>query len=257
MKKPWLILGILLVLAANTIALIKVSINRAGTPIQSIELTERELALQNMGQDNSGVGLLLRWTRTPIRGQETLFSREQLEAIGFDFRTPAGTAGKDVSLIPRAALIVLEYDGDSYRRWVERWNAEMPANKQEGSSRGPQTAGNFYDNEDPQSVSRLFPIDIGTDLKELRRRYPDQSRYLIVSAVIRASIEDPAPGGTNAAPRYAGFVQQVLPFYINVPLPHSRTLALLKPQTGKPPRFSVALRYGSNLEPWVTAIKRQ
>jgi hypothetical protein len=251
MKRSWLILAILLVLVTNAIALVGVWRNRAGAPVETIELTERELPLQSMGQDNSGVGLLLAWTRTPIRNQETEFTRAQLEGIGFDFRIPAETPGKDVSLLPRAAFAVLEYDGKAYQQWAERWSAEALAKKQESPNPGSQAPRGMYDSDDPQTTSRLFPIDIGNNLMELRSRYPDQSKYLIVSAVIRARIEGPA----GAPPRCTGYVQQILPFYINVPLPYSRILAQLKPQAGKAPRYSVILSYGHNLEPWVTSIR--
>jgi hypothetical protein len=118
MKKPWPALAILIVAAANTLALVEVARNRGGGPVETIELTERELPLQSMGQDNSAVGFLVRWSGPSAGNRETSFSRSQLEGIGFDLRLPAGTSGKDVSLLPRAALVVLEYDGAAYRRWL-------------------------------------------------------------------------------------------------------------------------------------------
>jgi hypothetical protein len=108
--------------------------------------------------------------------------------------------------------------------------------------------------EDPLTASRLFPIDIGNDAPELRRRHPDQSHYLIMKGVIGVRIQEPADNDPNKAPRFIGSVWQILPNYINVPLPYSGTLAGLMPQAGKPPRYTVTLNFGHNLEPWVSSV---
>ena len=57
MKRAALLFAIALILASNGIALIGVARNRAGEPLATIELTERELPLMNIGMDNSGIDL--------------------------------------------------------------------------------------------------------------------------------------------------------------------------------------------------------
>jgi len=41
---------------------------------------------------------------------------------------------------------------------------------------------------------------------------------------------------------------------IHVPLPYSRLISSLKPRTEGEPRYTVTLKYGTSLEPWVSAI---
>ena len=131
---------------------------------------------------------------------------------------------------------------------------EAQQRKQNRPNPGQPFPQSYYDPDYPQTVSRLFPIDVGRDWQELRRRYPDQGKHLIVSAVINARIENPVADDKSSSPRYVGFVQEIQHNFINVPLPYSRSLAPLKPQSGKTPRYAVTLSYGRNLEPWVTAV---
>ncbi|MBZ5498968.1 MAG: DUF4824 family protein [Acidobacteriia bacterium] len=252
MKRPCLILGIAAILATNAIALIGVSRNRAGGPVQTIELTERELPLQSMGQDNSGVGLRLEWIRQPAQAGE-VFSRAELEEIGFDFHIPAGTPGRDLSLLPRVAYVALEYEGKAWEQWLQQAEEE----KKRRQSAAQRTPGNPSEERDPRNVSHLVPVGAAKSLTALRSRYPDQSRYLIVQAVLRASLEDvkdPASGSITSH-NCVGFVSQILPSDINVPLPQARLISPLKPQMGQEPRYTVTLQYGRNLEPWVASVR--
>jgi hypothetical protein len=251
MKRSLIILSLLLVIATNAIALIGAWRNRAGIPVQTIELTERELPLELMGQDNSGVGLTIQWNRPLTRMSDSQFDRSMLEGIGFDFRLPPDTPGKDRSLLPRAGYVVLEYQGAKFEHWLQ---------EEQKKSQPDQKVPEMQDKtRNPETMSRLFPIDLGKDPAALRSRYPDQGRYLILRAIVRARIEDVmAPDGkTITSHYYSGYLAQILPFYVNVPLPYSRTLATLKPQPWTKPRYSVTLSFGSNLEPWIIDVKRQ
>ncbi len=240
MKRPGLILATAIVLGTNAIALILAAQNRAGEPMQTIELTERELALESMGQDNSGVGLSLNWHR---QEEGAYFERAKMEAIGFDFRIPKGRTSKDILLLPRLTYAALEYAGKSWEEWSQR-----PVNEKQPTRPGPPLRS---------SPSRLFPVDVSKNIAELRSRYPDQSKYLIVAAVVQARIQDIKDPKTGSVlpDQCMGYVSAILPSDINVPLPFTKLLAPLNPEPRAEPRYIVTLAYGRNLEPWVTSLK--
>jgi hypothetical protein len=140
------------------------------------------------------------------------------------------------------AYTVLEYEGKAWLQWSQR-----PENEKKPNQYSPQSS----------LSSRLFPVDVARSYSELRNRYPDQSKYLIVTAVVRARIQDEKDPttGTPRTGRIVGFVAAVLPSDINVPLPYAKLLSALKTPAGQEPRYLVTLQYGSNLEPWVSAVK--
>ena len=129
MKSPRTILGIALILLVNILALIGVARNRAAEPVQTIELTERELPLQTMGQDNSGVMLRLAWSAPPFRSLEPELDRARLEAAGFSLHFPAGSQSKDIALMPREAYVALEYEGAAWERWLKQAEEQKKNNQ--------------------------------------------------------------------------------------------------------------------------------
>jgi hypothetical protein len=240
MKRSGLIFAIAILLCTNAIALILAAQNRRGEPVQTIELTERELALQSMGQDNSGVGLRLNWHR---QEEAAYFERAKMEAIGFDFRIPKGRTSKHILLLPRLTYAALEYQGKAWEQWSQRPEIEKQPNRP-----GPPLRS---------STTRLFPVDVSKNLLELRSRYPDQSKFLIVAAVVQAQIQDikDPKTGTVLPDQCVGYVSAILPSDINVPLPFTKLLAPLNPEPKAEPRYTVTLAYGRNLEPWITSVK--
>jgi hypothetical protein len=111
---------------------------------------------------------------------------------------------------------------------------------------------------EPLLQSRLFAVDTAKSYSELRGRYPDQSKHLIVRAIIRAGVEEVKDVKTGEVVSYncSGFVAEILPASVHVPLPHAQILALLKPRKpGEEPRYLVTLQYGSRVEPWVTSVR--
>jgi hypothetical protein len=254
MKRVPLVLGIAIIVITNGLALISVAHNRTGEPVQTIELTERELPLQNLGQDNSGVDLRFAWTRQGSTFVDPALNRAKLEAIGFDFHIDTDAPAEYFfSLLPRIAYVAFEYEGKAWEQWLQ-WaeNEKQPALT---PIRGPIAAPNFE--RDRVSKSRLCVVDASMDISDLRRRFPDQSKYLIVRAIITARldpIKDPQTGVTTAR-NCSGFVAELVPGTIHVPLPEARLLSSLKPQTSPAPRYAVTLRYGRNLEPWVASVR--
>jgi hypothetical protein len=253
MKRTGLIFAVGVVLVSNGIALIGVARNRAGGPVETIELTERELPLQNTDQENSGVGLRLQWFGQSLPIADIALDQTKLEKVGFDFRIPAGMSGKDLALLPRIAYVALEYGGEVWEQWLQK--AENERGQSQSAAQRSGVTGNLE--RDRMTVSHLVPVDASTSMPDLRRLYPDQSKYLIVRAVLVARLDEVKDPITQTVTSYncVGYVSEILPSYINVPLPYARLLSPLKPQTGLAPRYTVTLKYGRNLEPWVADVK--
>ncbi len=246
MKKASLIAAIALVLASNGIALIGVARNRAGEPVCAIELTERELPLPGVNQDNTGIDLRINWSRPLPPRPDSVLDRAQLEKIGFDFRTPSGMQPNELALLPREAFVALEYQGDVWKQWLMRIEEERRQNPPDALAA-----------REPMFEPRLFVVDASPSLEELSARYPDMGKFLIVRGVVRARVEV-AKGLPIGAPefRYTGFVAQILPAVIHVPLPDAAILRLLGPRRpGQEARYAVTLQFGRRLEPWVAAVR--
>ncbi len=253
MKRAALLFAIALILASNGIALIGVARNRAGEPLATIELTERELPLMNIGMDSSGIDLSFAWFKTFPSAAGPL-NRAQLEQIGFRFRFPAGTLSKDIALMPRKAFVALEYQGPAWKQWL----VQVEEERQRTQSGAPRSPGLPILPSEPLLDTRLFVVDAAKSYSELRARYPDQSKRLIVQAVVRARVEEVRDGKTGmvVSCNCSGFVSEILPAFVHVPLPHARILALLQPRrVGEESRYFVTLQYGRSLEPWVASVR--
>jgi hypothetical protein len=235
MKRYGLILAIVVILAANAVALMEAARNRSGAPLQTIELTERELQLQSMGEDDSGVSLLL---RCQFQDEGNYFDRARLEAVGFNFRSYDGSSEKEIAPMSRIAFVALEYEGAAWEQLQQRMNAKQ------------------QDQRRAALATRLVPVDLAKTVQELRSRYPDQAKYLIVKGLIRARFQNggSADAGGTQPDRIVGYLSEILPSSINVPPPFTKRLAPLKPQPGKELRYSATLQYGRNMEPWISAV---
>jgi hypothetical protein len=253
MRRTGLICAAAVVLAANIFALIRVAGNRAGSPLATIELTERELPLQNLDPDNSGAVVRLAWSEPAPFPNPTL-ARQDMEAAGFDFAFPPGTRREDIGLLSREAYVALEYQGRLWEQAVEQAKSapkgsELPAARTQPGPSRPVV--------DPQFASRLYVAGASSDPEDLRRRFPDPTRYLIVRALLRARIDEVKDPQTDQVTslEFGGYVGEVLPSMIFVPLPHGKLLASLPQKTGHAPRYAITLRYGRSYEPWVESVK--
>jgi hypothetical protein len=253
MKRTGLILGAAIILVSNGIALIGVARNRAGDPVQTIELTERELPLLNSDPENTGVDLRVNWIQAALSPRSWSFDQTQLEAAGFSFPMPPSARTQGFAFLPREAYVALEHEGQRWEEWLQL--AEQA--KQQGSTAAVRTAGPSPSGGGPNSWPGLFLVDASRDMSDLRSRYPDQGKYLIVRAVLMArteAVKDSKTGEVTSY-KYSGRVVQIMPDVIHVPLPYSRLISSLKPRTEGEPRYTVTLKYGTSLEPWVSAVR--
>jgi hypothetical protein len=100
----------ILVLVANVWVLVGVARNRAGRPDAELELTERELRLVRLGEENSGVALDLEWEGPRPRPPDApagWFDEAKLRELGFD----PGQFSR--ASLPKDAFVVLEYQARS------------------------------------------------------------------------------------------------------------------------------------------------
>lgn len=230
MKRRGVLLAVTVVLVSDAVALVQAARNRSGEPLESMQLTERELRLVRPTSESSYVVLRLEWAQG--RGWKRpeddsgWFDKSKLEELGFDCRLPTTEPSAEAryrAMGPKQVLAVLEYRED-----------------------------NEYDDN-----TRLLVVDAGLDFTSLHRKYASPGRYLIVPGLVRVRI------GTNGHLR--GALTELLVDDLSVPPRELAVFENLKlgssayfgPSNLKmhPPRYTATLFYGKNLEPWVASCR--
>ena len=244
MKRATLWVAGAVVIASNAVALIGVALNRSAVT-QEIDLTERELPVDRLAEGNSGVSLHLRWVESVPNDGPGWLGVDKLAELGFDVRTPVTDPSAGIkyrAVLPRDAFVVLELGGAAWETWVKK--REEMSQRVSNDSREPSWA---------RSGTRLMAVDVGPDPAALRHRYPDQTRYLIVHATIRLvrqSRWDPEKKRFTPPDLLRGYVQQVNPDQIHLPLPYASAISGAKNN-----KYVVTLRYGNRYEPWISAFR--
>jgi hypothetical protein len=206
--------SVAVVVAVNAYVLVGVVIDRSGGPLECINLTERELILSGISEDNTGVALRLAWSHGKQSGwQAEDFDSAKLAELGFDVSVPPGA--------PEAV--------QHYRKQSAR---QVFAVLEYGEPRDALPAS-----------TRLVVVDAGRDYGALRRRYSDQSRYLIVPALVRIGLHY----SQTKPDAIAGSVVMLLVNQIHVPQPCAATLAGLRNRG----RYTITLCYGKRFHPWI------
>jgi len=217
-------LAVLVVLAANALALRHASVNRQGPVEADIELTDREL-VYHTGGNGSPVFLRLSYRGAPPRGHAhsigdagNWITEAELREVGFDCSVPA----KD----PRAY--------EHYRRQLVR----------------PVIAAFEYRPDlDDAPTTNLIAVGIGPDVASLRRRFPDRTKVILLPASARVYIGSDRPQAWLTS----------VPAIISVPHEFQASLrqfrGKVRPANSDKPLYKVRLRYGGNLEPWITSVE--
>jgi len=271
--------GLALLVVSNVVALAGVAYNRQGEPDAVIELTERELRMPfyyGRGTENTGLGLeincrledMSRSYGTGYRecfGNPSWLDAAKLGELGFRLDTPQDSADRylaDYRYLPREVYLVLEYDGEAYRRALATREAELdeqlalleqtPADG-EVEKRVKNARQRLQLEQDVNS--RLFVIDAGLDKDKLRNRYPDSGRYLLMKALVR-----PAWNASGKDETWTGTVIDLLIDTINIPLQHRGVFDRLqtagrREPVEQTPRYRVRLAFGKRLEPWVLGVE--
>ena len=252
MRTKGIVLAIAVIVVCNGIALIGVALNRKGGPVQTIELTERELPLITQQADDSGIVLRLNWMAhrwyydAPVLAAATLpFDEKKLRELGFDCPKPPSDPADTSFVLPKALYLALEYEGQAWKEWqalrADPQNRPLfPVPPGEGENDG----------------TRLFVVDASGNFAELHAKYPDARRHLIVRGVLRATLRASGkrPGQVETR-EWRGYVTEILPGTINVPLPLASPLQALGKNPGPAPRYAVTLAYGRRCEPWVASVR--
>lgn len=284
MRRAGLLLAATLLLITNAVVLAGVMWNRGGKPDARVTLTERELHPGWTSKENSGMWLTLDVSPSEAwrKNGPDWFDQKKLESIGFDCHVPAANPQADLfyaKTLPIQALAVLEYDGESWKRWIAAREEDLLRPRREDEAYQPIEERRKELERDRVGHTRLFVVDVGTSLLNLRQRYSDRARFIVVDAVLSLQLNKTWDEKEKAwkNPYLQGGVQQVLVSEIHVPRGRREILDAIIDEAQKnvkpgeavpfsefyansywqgPPRFAVTLAYGRRLEPWVEEVKR-
>ena len=246
MKTLFLTLALGTLLFANALALLRARQNRSGTPASTIDLTERELWLEELGEENSARFLQLEWVSARRLGHKYedgpgWFDAAKLRELGYPIDLDAlaeATASRVAALPTMDAFAVLEYG-------------------REGGLQGQPA---------PALHSRLFGVDVGHDPKKLREKYPDADRYVILHCLVLPVVERHFDSSTRIlrAGYVRGAIVDLTGSRIYVPPAQGRLLGRLGRKSsreyfsqaaGLPPRFAATIVIGSHFEPWLVSVR--
>ncbi len=243
-----------IVLIANAGALVIAARNRGATDA-SLQLTEREMRVTNMGSDTTGMTLTIEWDRA---ASMRWFDRAKLTSLGFDCSMPpdAPRAAEHYSgpgVLPRAVYVVFEYDPSRV--------AELRDDESETTQ--SSTGEPVVQKRIPEYVSRLRPVDAGNDPRALRTTYADRLRFLITAGTVRPTL---VRASTKGPARLQGQVLWIDPIQVYVPQEMQATIAGATGKNGNrqpryeplahAPRYEVSVEYGSRLLPRIVAARR-
>ena len=196
--------------------------NRQDTT-SSIVLTERELWLNVGDRNQSAIYLRLLTGKTPDN-----FLSGRIKELGL-----TGPPQK-----PRRGYAVLEL------RDPEDPPAEPP-----GTNNARRPPGRTKPTENPNSSSRLTPVDVGLDPQHLRQQWPGPDRYLIVPAQLSAHRVTTSPATDD------GWQLQISLINGRLQVPAEwRGFFLALPMVqvvAARPAFRAHIRFGANYEPWL------
>jgi hypothetical protein len=249
LRLPILGFAVILVVCAGTV--LAGIYNRAGRPESTLRLSERELELptgdESGKQENTPLSLHLVWR---VESADQVDSAAMVaSATRAAWITRSKLAQLDIPVPSRArentfvsTLLVLELDGPAYARAVSR--ACDPASP----GRDERTC-----EFEVKKSSRLYVVDAGSSVAELRGRYPDRAQFAIVSGVIKLS-QDLNTG------EFAGYVSGLSVDTIQGREPLRSTI---DPATGEMlwhrllarHFFYAVVAFGRRLDPWNVSIE--
>jgi len=227
--------------------------NRGGD-VQSIVLTERELALPwNWPNADGPPRLRFEWERrTEAQDARLWLTDLKLRELGFTTGVAAGAPEAEQFYrrsLPRLAWVAFEMDGAAWRAIEQRLSMTSAATR----------FGTL-----PRDRSHLVPIDAGPDLDTLMRRYPNQP-----VVVLRAVVEMRFQASPKEGPSVWGEVTSLVTSEVTIPAAlRGRLPATARRSTSPPdpsgqtpaaledPRYEVELRVGRLGTAWVHDVRK-
>lgn len=269
MRKYGLFCAIALLLVVNTVVFVGIASNRSGIPEETVELSERELPLAYSSDENTGISLSFNYNH----GNEWL-DKKKLAALGFDCSIPEASTKAALfyrHMLPRKTYAVFEYAGEAWKRWIQVKENSI-AKRKEKVKQGKAEKKDLEElqielKKDLMTSSRLFAIDANNDPTALRKRYPEQSRFIIVPVVVRLDYNDgPSPSDENKEQnqKIRGYLSEVLVDSIHVPMGkrslleplHYRERLEYYNRPAVEPRYMVKLQFGKRYEPWIVDVRQ-
>jgi hypothetical protein len=274
-----LAIGIGLIVLTNAVALAGVWWNRSPPAESTLTLSERELGLPWRSLrtgENSGLALDLRWRVVDRDGGELLsgfpysggspawLDGPRMAALGFEVGDLQSDEGRRRYLrqLPRQAILVLELDGPAWQRALaaardhaERHGAAAAANasSKEFAERAKRAKEALAREEHVNS--RLFVVDAGTDAGQLRRKYPDRTRFMLLNGTIRPFLRDHDHEPTQPG----GRITRIDIGKLHVPHALRDPIKVLdaaaRGELAGQNRFSATVSVGQRLEPWIVSVE--
>ncbi|QQX79831.1 DUF4824 family protein [Shewanella sp. KX20019] len=262
--KKYLLMGLLILIGSNVMALSGVAYNRMGAPTSALKLTERELELpynSSAQQENSGILLSINWRTatkpdnayTPYNSNETTVTQAQLLDLGFELPDNNYYGAQS-----RQLYWAFEFDGERHAaeiakaelRYQEAVKTYTEQPNDNNSRLKDDSLVNFK--KEKLTNSRLFFVKVATDYESLAAEFAGQDNMLFVKGLAK-------PYYNENNDSYRLFLQQLLITEIMLPLEYSETLkglSRLGYQDIEAPRYTVDIKWGSRLEPWITKVTR-
>lgn len=266
--RKYIIIGLVILIGSNVLALSGVVYNRMGEPKVNLTLSEREFSLRGnsiRNNENSGMSLRLKW-RTPqeetteyyFNHHEVSSSREALEFLGF--------SNLDEAYNYRAESLELywamELNGESYLNEVAKAQKllrdEKAAIAEQNSANQNQYAKDKVKRltkraQEAQHVdSRLFFLEASASYETLLEKYESHENVFVIKGIAKPFLD-----GQND--QYRLILQHALGEEIMVSTDHSDSLKKLEshPKNAlRKPRFNAQIAWGKKLEPWLVEIQK-
>ena len=253
------IVALVLVLVCNVAVLIQVAADRRDPPHADVWLTERELPLLAPEKESS---LLVMQLALGGRGDgdEAAFDDALLRRLGIDCSVPADSEKAGLfynSQLPRPAWVALEYEGEAWKAWQRRERDTF--DRRVDGPAGPAETREAFESR-LENSSRLFLVAGSADRAELRGRYPDSERVLILPVHVGPWLKQ----GEGVKPRLAAVILWEPGREVMVPRSLRGPLADLedrpfdrdgKPKSYLPPRYRAHLLIGRRDLPRLAAVE--
>ena len=234
-SKHLFIFSFLLVVVVNLLILYRVYDNRTSTPDSVVTLTQRELSLpyskfyEDGGYEHNKIRFFhINWRIYSTNGyyfnSPTCLDSDKLKELGFDIDR---YMKNDQISIPRDAYVVLEVNSSLYKKEIG-------------------IIGNHYQS------SRLYVIDAGIDRYELRDKFPQRDKYIILKGVINTqyTYTEKKKDGIK------GYIESLSVTNIHIEQKYHKILLDLfeNKKSEQIVEYKVKVAFGSRLEPYIISL---